>query len=105
MTLRVYAKHKKLALGRVSVTVWHGKVAVQHCSDCGAAAEGREGRIDRFERSIAVEGYVDAALQDKLIEIADKCPVHRTLEAGSAVVTPVVAGAAMGQPLPQSGRR
>jgi putative redox protein len=105
MTLRVYAKHKKLALGRVSVAVRHGKVAVQHCSDCGAAAEGREGRIDRFERSIAVDGDVDAALREKLIEIADKCPVHRTLEAGSAVVTTVVAGAEMGQALPQSGRR
>jgi putative redox protein len=47
----------------------------------------------------------DAALRDKLIEIADKCPVHRTLEAASAVVTRVIAGAAMEQVLPPSGRR
>jgi uncharacterized OsmC-like protein/fermentation-respiration switch protein FrsA (DUF1100 family) len=87
MTLRIYAEHKKLVLGRVSVAVRHGKVAAQHCSDCGAAAEGREGRIDRFERAISVEGDIDAALHDKLLEIADKCPVHRTLEATSAVVT------------------
>jgi putative redox protein len=105
MTLRIYANHKQLTLGRVSVGVRHGKVAAQHCTDCGAAAEGREGRIDRFERFIAVEGDVDAALQDKLIEIADKCPVHRTLEAAPAVVTTVVASAAMGQALPRSGRR
>lgn len=92
MTLRIYAEHKKLALGRVSVAVRHGKVAAQHCSDCGAVAEGREGRIDRFERAITVEGDVDAALKDKLVEIAGKCPVHRTLEAASAVVTTVAAG-------------
>jgi uncharacterized OsmC-like protein/pimeloyl-ACP methyl ester carboxylesterase len=89
MTLRVYAEHKQLALGRVSVSVSHGKVAAQHCLDCGAAAEGREGRIDRFERVISVEGEVDAALRDKLIEIAGKCPVHRTLETAAAIVTTV----------------
>ena len=57
--------------------------------DCGEAVEGRIGKIDRFERTISVEGGVDAALADKLIEIAGKCPVHRTLEAGAAVVTKV----------------
>jgi uncharacterized OsmC-like protein len=57
--------------------------------DCGAAAEGREGSIDRFERVISVEGEVDAALRDKLIEIAGKCPVHRTLATAAAIVTTV----------------
>jgi putative redox protein len=94
MTLRVYAEHKKLALGRISVDVRHGKVAAQHCADCGAAAEGREGRIDRFERTIRVEGGVDAALRDKLRAIADKCPVHQTLASASAIVTKVLPSAA-----------
>jgi uncharacterized OsmC-like protein len=89
MTLRIYAERKKLALGRVSVAVTHGKVAAQHCLDCGAVAEGREGKIDRFERVISVEGEIDAALRDKLIEIAGKCPVHRTLETAAAIVTTV----------------
>jgi putative redox protein len=89
MTLRIYAEHKKLALGRISVAVRHGKLAAEHCIDCGAAAEGREGKIDRFERIISVEGKMDTALHDKLIEIAGKCPVHRTLEKTSAVVTTV----------------
>lgn len=89
MTLRAYAEYKKLALGRLSVVVRHGKVAAQHCMDCGAVAEGREGRIDRFERTISVEGEIDAALRDKLLEIAGKCPVHRTLTAASAVITAV----------------
>ena len=59
-------------MGRVSVGVRHGKVAGEHCTDCGAAAEGTEGKIDRFERTIAIEGDVDAALRDKLIEIAEQ---------------------------------
>jgi uncharacterized OsmC-like protein/pimeloyl-ACP methyl ester carboxylesterase len=83
MTLRMYARHKKLALGRVSVAVEHGRVHAADCAECVA----REGRIDRFERVISVEGAVDAALADKLVEIAAKCPVHRTLEAEAVVVT------------------
>ncbi|MBX9587688.1 MAG: OsmC family protein [Hyphomonadaceae bacterium] len=101
MTLRIYAEHKKLALGRVSVAVRHGKVTAQHCSDCGAVAEGQEGRVDRFERTITVEGHVDAGLKDKLVEIAGKCPVHRTLEAASAVVTTVTANAVTEQQFSQ----
>jgi uncharacterized OsmC-like protein/pimeloyl-ACP methyl ester carboxylesterase len=89
MTLRVYAEHKKLDLGRISVAVKHGKVAAQHCMDCGEAAEGREGRIDRFDRVISIEGKVDPGLEEKLAEIAAKCPVHRTLEATSAVITKI----------------
>jgi uncharacterized OsmC-like protein/alpha-beta hydrolase superfamily lysophospholipase len=89
MTLRAYANYKNVVLGRVSVTVSHGKTPVEHCADCGAVAEGRAGKIDRFERVISVEGELDAALRAKLLEIADKCPVHRTLEMGSAVVTTV----------------
>ena len=69
--------------------VSHGKVAVEHCQDCGEAVEGRIGKIDRFERAISVDGGVDAALAAKHVEIAGKCPVHRTLEAGAAVVTKV----------------
>jgi uncharacterized OsmC-like protein/fermentation-respiration switch protein FrsA (DUF1100 family) len=89
MTLRAYANHKNLALGRVSVAIRHGKTPAEHCTDCGAVAEGREGKIDRFERVISVEGELDDALRSKLVEIAGKCPVHRTLEMGSAVVTRV----------------
>ncbi|MFM1816652.1 MAG: hypothetical protein RLZ98_3347 [Pseudomonadota bacterium] len=87
MTLRIYAGHKKLELGRIGVTVSHGKVAADHCDDCGKAADGRAGRIDRFERVIEIEGGADPSLHAKLLEIADKCPVHRTLEATSAIVT------------------
>jgi putative redox protein len=89
MTLRVYAEHKKLALGRVAVEVRHGKVAADHCADCGEVAEGRSGKIDRFEHIIRIEGEIDAGLAAKIVEIAEKCPVHRTLESSPAVVTRV----------------
>ncbi len=84
MTLRMYADRKGLELGQVSVEVNHDKVHAKDCLDCG---EGREGKIDRFERRISVAGDVDEATAAKLLEIADKCPVHRTLEHGAAVVT------------------
>jgi putative redox protein len=89
ITLRVYAEQKQLALGRLTVSVRHGKLPVDHCEDCGEAAEGRTGKIDRFERVISVENGVDAAMAAKLKDIANRCPVHRTLEAGSAIVTKV----------------
>ncbi len=84
MTLRMYAEHKKMALGQVSVTVEHEKI---HAEDCAECAEGRTGRIDRFERVISVEGDVSPDVRAKLQEIAGKCPVHRTLEASSVIVT------------------
>jgi uncharacterized OsmC-like protein len=87
MTLRVYAEQKKLDLGRLSVRVRYGKVAAEHCEDCGKVAEGRTGKIDRLERVISVEGDVEPGLAAKLIEIAGKCPVHRTLESGAVIVT------------------
>jgi putative redox protein len=84
MTLRMYATRKKLDLGPITVDVSHGKVHAEDCVDC---AEGRKGRIDRFERTISVAGPLPADLDDKLVEIAGKCPVHRTLEASSTVFT------------------
>lgn len=86
MTLRMYADFKKLQLGRVTVDVTHGKVHADDCKDCG---EGKTGKIDRFERTISVEGEISPELRNKLEEIAGKCPVHRTLEAEAAVVTKV----------------
>jgi uncharacterized OsmC-like protein/alpha/beta superfamily hydrolase len=75
MTLRLYADHKGLPLTGVSVTLRHEKI---HAADC-ATCETREGKLDRIERTIALEGPLDAAQRARLLEIADKCPVHRTL--------------------------
>jgi uncharacterized OsmC-like protein len=56
ITLQLYAERKKLALGHLTVSVRHGKRPAEHCADCGEAAEGRTGKIDRLERVISVEG-------------------------------------------------
>jgi uncharacterized OsmC-like protein/alpha/beta superfamily hydrolase len=76
MTLRLYADRKKMALERVSVELNHGKVHAIECAEC----ETREGRIDRIERVLTLEGDLDEEARAKLVEIANKCPVHRTLE-------------------------
>jgi uncharacterized OsmC-like protein/fermentation-respiration switch protein FrsA (DUF1100 family) len=76
MTLRLYAEQKKLALKRVSVRLAHNKIHAQDCEHCETA----EGLIDHIDRAITLEGDLDAAQRKRLLEIADKCPVHRTLE-------------------------
>lgn len=83
MTLRLYAEHKKLPLERVTVRLTHNKIHAADCEDC----ETKEGRIDRIERSIAIEGALDADQRQRLLEIADKCPVHRTLESEISIRT------------------
>jgi uncharacterized OsmC-like protein/pimeloyl-ACP methyl ester carboxylesterase len=87
MTLRMYADRKGLAVDRIGTRVLHGKVHAADCEDCSGDVKARGGRIDRFERLITLEGDLDAATRARMLEIADKCPVHRTLEAGAAVVT------------------
>ncbi|WP_262269485.1 bifunctional alpha/beta hydrolase/OsmC family protein [Microvirga yunnanensis] len=88
MTLRLYADHKNIPLGRVSVDVAHEKVHATDCADC-AADVSPNGKIDRFTRIIAVDAEVTEELRAKIIEIANKCPVHRTLESVSVVSTSV----------------
>jgi uncharacterized OsmC-like protein/pimeloyl-ACP methyl ester carboxylesterase len=87
MTLRLYAEHKKMDLGRIRVMVRHGKAPTEHHRDCDTAADQQPGKVDRFERTIAIEGPIDEAQRLKLAEIAGKCPVHRTLEQKAIIVT------------------
>jgi uncharacterized OsmC-like protein/alpha-beta hydrolase superfamily lysophospholipase len=75
MTVRLYAEHKKLPLEQVAVTLRHQKIHAADCETC----ETKEGKIDRIDRTIAFAGNLDAAQRRRLLEIADKCPVHRTL--------------------------
>lgn len=75
MTLRLYAERKQWPLERTTVHLSHSRV---HASDC-AECETREGKLDVIERTIALEGALDEDRRTRLLEIADKCPVHRTL--------------------------
>jgi uncharacterized OsmC-like protein/alpha/beta superfamily hydrolase len=75
MTIRMYADRKALPLDRVSVRLHHEKIHAEDCADC----ETREGRIDEIERTIELTGDLDDAQRQRLLEISEKCPVHRTL--------------------------
>ena len=86
MTIRMYARRKKWDLTHVSVDVSHDKV---HAQD----ADNDQGfRIDTFRREIRLEGDLDDAQRARLLEIADRCPVHRTLEHGAQVETILLPG-------------
>lgn len=87
MTLRMYAQRKGLPVERIAATVTHGKIHAEDCADCAEELRAKGGTIDRFERAIAIDGELDPAARARLLEIADRCPVHRTLEAGAAIVT------------------
>lgn len=83
MTIRMYADFKKLPLDRVTVTVDHEK---RHADGASEAME-KEPPIDHFAREISLEGDLDDAQRKRILEIADRCPVHRTLERGAEVST------------------
>jgi putative redox protein len=75
MTLRMYADRKGWPLDAATVRLKHDKI---HAADC-EACETREGILDRIEREIEIEGPLDADQKQRLLQIADRCPVHRTL--------------------------
>jgi len=65
------------------VTLKHSKIHAQDCAEC----ETRQGMLDQIDRIIAMEGSLDGEQRRKLMEIADKCPVHRTLTSEIHIVT------------------
>ena len=75
MTLKMYASFKKLPFEAATVRVRHGKVHAEDCADC----ETTDGKIDQFERQLILDGNLSDAERQRLLEIADRCPVHRTL--------------------------
>jgi putative redox protein len=83
ITMRMYADRKSLPLDRVTVTLRHSKIYAKDCAEC----ETKAGMLDQIERVISMEGALDAEQRQKLMEIADKCPVHRTLTSEIHIVT------------------
>lgn len=86
MTIRMYADLKKIPLLRSSVRLKHEKI---HAAD-SEGSDTKGAKIDHIEREITLEGELDEAQRAKLLEIADKCPVHRTLHGEVKVVTRIV---------------
>jgi uncharacterized OsmC-like protein len=75
MTIAMYARRKKWPLESVRVALRHDKIHAADCADC----ETREGKLDRIQREIELAGALDDEQRARLLEIANKCPVHRTL--------------------------
>lgn len=86
MTLRMYARHKQIPLERVTVRLRHAKIHAKDCGDC----ESDKGMVDRIERDIVIEGDLDDAQRERLMQIADRCPVHRSLHSEVKIVTQAV---------------
>ena len=83
MTIRMYARRKKWPLTHVSVDVTHDKIHAADCEHCRT----QDGKIDRLSRHITLEGDLTDDQKTRLFEIADRCPVHRTLESEIDIVT------------------
>jgi putative redox protein len=83
MTMRLYAERKSLPLERTTVKLRHSRIYAQDCETC----ETNEGMISRIDREITMEGALSDEQRKKLLEIADKCPVHRTLTSEISIVT------------------
>ena len=83
ITVRMYADRKQWPLKGIKVRLTHDKIYAKDCEEC----ETKEGKVDSFTRELEFEGELTAEQRQRLLEIADKCPVHNTLEHASRIVT------------------
>jgi putative redox protein len=86
MTLGMYARRNRWPLASVIVRLRHSKIHAKDCADC----DTRDEMLDRIDRDIELTGELTAEQRQKLLEIADKCPVHRTLTRGMHVFSRLV---------------
>ena len=75
MTIGLYARKRSWPVDKITVSLWHSKIHAKDCDDC----ETKEGRIDRIEMEIHLDGSLTDEQRAKLMEVAEKCPVHQTL--------------------------
>jgi uncharacterized OsmC-like protein len=86
MTLRLYAQRKGWDVGRVTVRLRHSRIHAEDCMEC----ETKAGFLDRIEREIELSGSLDEAQRKRLLEIAEHCPVHRTLKSEINIRTSLI---------------
>ena len=75
MTVGFYARRNKFPLENIMVSLWHSRIHAKDCEEC----ETREGMVDRIDVEVELSGSLTAEQHAKLMDIAQKCPVHRTL--------------------------
>jgi putative redox protein len=83
MTLALYARRKQWPLQAVEVRLQHSRIHAADCAEC----ETREGKLDRIESEIALSGPLGEEQRARLLEIAERCPVHRTLTSEISIRT------------------
>ncbi len=98
MTLELYARRKGWPLAQVTVRLRHDRIHAKDCADCEAQPPDRP-FLERIEREIALDGPLDAAQRARLLEIAERCPVHRTLAGTVTIATREIHGLEEGTPL------
>lgn len=75
MTVGLYARRKQLPLDKITVSLWHSRIHAKDCEEC----ETKEGMLDRIDVEVGLSGSLTPEQHARLMEIAAKCPVHRTL--------------------------
>lgn len=88
MTIRMYADRKEIPLDRVHVKLSHKKVHAEDCADC----ESKDGKIDEIVREVTLDGDLSEEQRERLLDIANRCPVHRTLTSEIKVRTRLADG-------------
>ena len=88
MTVALYARRKEWRLEEVTVRLWHSRIHAEDCAEC----ETKSGRLDRVDWTFQFEGDLTAPQRLRLIEIAQMCPVHRTLRTEIHIPAPGVVG-------------
>src|SRR3954467_11260567 len=86
MTIGFYARRMKMPLEQITIALRHSKIHAKDCADC----ETKEGRIDEIDREIHLTGPLSDEQRTKLMEMADRCPVHRTLTSEIKIRTKAV---------------
>jgi putative redox protein len=86
MTLRLYAQRKGMDLQRITIRLRHFRIHAEDCRDC----ETKEGLLDRVDREIELTGNLDEAQKLRLLEIAERCPIHRSLKSEINIQSSVV---------------
>jgi putative redox protein len=86
MTLRLYAQRKAINLKTITVRLQHYRVRAEDCQNCES---DERAFLDRIDREIELTGELDESQKNRLLEIAERCPVHKTLKAGVEIKTSI----------------